>query len=79
MTIRSSTVAPAFFYKALGINTANVSATAKAVAVPAWIGLGAAPFAIYYTQRELARHPASPASACRRSCSTGKSGRAASS
>ena len=53
VTVRASTVAPAYFLRALGINNANVSATAKAVAVPLGSAWGAAPFAIYYTQREL--------------------------
>src|SRR5262249_49614657 len=54
VTVKASAVAPAYFLRALGINQANVSATAKAVAVPLGEAWGAAPFAIYYTQKELA-------------------------
>jgi Putative Flp pilus-assembly TadE/G-like len=53
VTVRASTTAPSFFLRALGINQANVSATAKAVAVPLGSAWGSAPFAIYYTQQEL--------------------------
>lgn len=53
VTVRASKTAPSFFLRALGIEHANVSATAKAVAVPLGSAWGSAPFAIYYTQREL--------------------------
>ena len=53
VTVRAATTAPSYFLKALGINQANVSASATAVAVPLGAAWGSAPFAIYYTQREL--------------------------
>jgi Flp pilus assembly protein TadG len=53
VTVRASTTAPSYFLKVLGINSADVTATAKATAVPLGSAWGAAPFAIYYTQREL--------------------------
>ena len=54
VTVKASTTAPSYFLKAIGINTASVSATAKATAMPLTTAYGAAPFAIYYTQPELA-------------------------
>src|SRR5437764_1162789 len=53
ITVRASTTAPSYFLKVLGIETAAISATATATAVPLGSAWGAAPFAIYYTQREL--------------------------
>src|SRR5262249_15061228 len=47
VTVKSSTTAPSYFLKAIGINTASVSATAKATAMPLTTAYGAAPFAIY--------------------------------
>jgi len=54
VTVKASAVAPAYFLRALGIKQTTVTATAKAVAVPLGTAWGAAPFAIYYTQKELA-------------------------
>jgi Flp pilus assembly protein TadG len=53
VTVKSSTTAPSYFLKALGINSAAVSATAKATAMPLGAAYGSAPFAVYYTQPEL--------------------------
>ena len=53
VTVRTSSTAPSYFLKALGIGGASVGATAVATAVPLGSAWGAAPFAIYYTQREL--------------------------
>ena len=54
VTVKTSATAPSHFLRALGIGPANVGATATATAVPLGSAYGAAPFAIYYTQPELA-------------------------
>jgi Flp pilus assembly protein TadG len=54
VTVQASTTAPSYFLKALGINSAAVKATATATAMPLSTAYGAGPFAIYYTQSELA-------------------------
>ena len=53
VTVRTTSTAPAYFLKALGIGDASVGATAVATAVPLGSAWGSAPFAVYYTQREL--------------------------
>lgn len=53
ITVSTASTAPAYFLKVLGFNNAQVGATATATAVPLGSAYGAAPFAIYYTQREL--------------------------
>jgi Putative Flp pilus-assembly TadE/G-like len=53
VTVRTASTAPSYFLKALGIGSANVGATATATAVPLGSAWGSAPFAVYYTQREL--------------------------
>jgi Flp pilus assembly protein TadG len=53
VTVQASTTAPSYFLKALGINSADVSASATATAMPLGTAYGAGPFAIYYTQSEL--------------------------
>jgi Putative Flp pilus-assembly TadE/G-like len=53
VTVTTSSTAPSYFLKALGIGGASVGATAVATAVPLGSAWGAAPFAVYYTQREL--------------------------
>jgi hypothetical protein len=53
VTVRTQSSAPSYFLKALGIGSASVGATATATAVPLGSAWGAAPFAVYYTQREL--------------------------
>src|SRR5262249_174667 len=54
VTGKASTTAPSNFLKATGIETASVTGRAKAMAMPLTTAYGAAPFAIYYTQPELA-------------------------
>jgi hypothetical protein len=54
VTVRTASTSPSYFLKVLGIGSADVGATAVATAVPLGSAWGAAPFAIYYTQRELA-------------------------
>ena len=54
VTVQASTTAPSYFLKVLGINSAAVKATAKATAMPLSAAYGSAPFAVYYTQPELA-------------------------
>ena len=53
VTVHTSSTAPAYFLKALGISSAAVGASASATAVPLGSAWGSAPFAVYYTQREL--------------------------
>ena len=53
VTVKTSNTAPSYFLNALGIGSAQVGATATATAVPLGAAWGSAPFAIYYTQREL--------------------------
>jgi hypothetical protein len=53
VTVQTSSTAPSYFLKALGIGGASVGATAVATAVPLGSAWGAAPFAVYYTQHEL--------------------------
>ena len=53
VTVRTSSTAPSYFLKALNIGSAQVGATATATAVPLGSAYGAAPFAVYYTQKEL--------------------------
>lgn len=53
VTVATSSSAPAYFLKALGIGDASVGATATATAVPLGAAWGSAPFAVYYTQQEL--------------------------
>jgi Flp pilus assembly protein TadG len=54
VTVRASTTAPSYFLKAIGINSAAVKASATATAMPLTAAYGSAPFAVYYTQPELA-------------------------
>jgi Flp pilus assembly protein TadG len=53
VTVHTSSTAPAYFLKVLGISSASVGASATATAVPLGSAWGSAPFAVYYTQREL--------------------------
>lgn len=53
VTVTTHSTAASYFLKALDIGSANVGATATATAVPLGSAWGAAPFAVYYTQREL--------------------------
>ena len=53
VTVTTSSTAPAYFLKAVGIGSAAVGATATATAVPLGSAWGSAPFAIINTQREL--------------------------
>lgn len=54
VTVNTSATAPSFFLKVLGIGTQQVGAKATAMAKPLGTAFGAAPFAVYYTQPELA-------------------------
>ncbi len=54
VSVNTSSTAPSYFLKVLGVGSKQVGASATAVAAPLGAAYGAAPFAIYYTQPELA-------------------------
>jgi Flp pilus assembly protein TadG len=53
VTVTTTQTAPAYFLRAIGVNSTAVGAKATATAVPLGAAWGSAPFAVYYTQQEL--------------------------
>jgi Flp pilus assembly protein TadG len=54
VTVRTSSTAPSYFLKVLGIGNTSVGSSATALAMALGTAWGSAPFAVYYTQPELA-------------------------
>jgi len=53
VTVKTSSTAPSYFLKVVGVGGASVGSTATALAMALGSAWGSAPFAVYYTQPEL--------------------------